>query len=294
MTGVIVGMSPIKSNGIRLNYLRSLLATSQGVYTLQLNTGRVQHFSFQCLFTDRCFSGQIHHNRHTHCFGNNRLIEVRNQFPITVSNLSGELWQCRFFSGRPRRTRDDTPKLLSNDVLIKKLLADRNLISGDSLEIRLIQESTNPEDKKPTTTVMSLTDAVRKSIEVRKDLVEVNIAQEVPIIRLTELSSFLYHHSKKIAETKKSAKVVPPKEVQFRSGIADGDLRRKVDQVIEHFANGYNCVVKLRSSRHGGIETTLEIVSDHLKEFGEQISEPKYNEQKTQVQLTFRPKKKTK
>lgn len=158
-------------------------------------------------------------------------------------------------------------------------------ISADEVEVRMVMEIQG----KSQSEVVSLKKAIQTAVETDKDLIEVAIGQEIPVVKVIALASLEYKNRKQ----KTTAVALPLKEVQLKAGIAENDLLRKVDQIIGYLAKGHKCKVRVRGTRRvlnsnpnavvDTIEDVLNIVKD--EEAGTTVKPPEYNAQKTQVQV---------
>jgi translation initiation factor IF-3 len=106
------------------------------------------------------------------------------------------------------------------------------------------------KNNKPKAIVMTLSEAIQMSIEQQKDLVEVSIDQEVPVVTISNWKGIAYQSAK----TKKSNKganaaSTQVKEVTMHAGIATNDLQRKVNDVFKFLEKGHMCIVSIRISR---------------------------------------------
>lgn len=184
---------------------------------------------------------------------------------------------------------------LSNDRLIKSLLSQNGMKSGESLIVRVITESPNA-DEKSSSELISLNQAIQKSVEMKRDLVSVDITQDVPVLRITNLKSLLYHQAKKESEIKKKNKSLPTKEVRFLTGIEQNDFCRKVDLILDYCEKGHNCLVTVRAKARndpGGAQTFVTKILDMTANELELIKEPTSNVEKTMVQFLVRPSRKS-
>ena len=208
---------------------------------------------------------------------------------LTRSSSSREAWEERFvsrpnnnlpsyrhrsFSSRPRQRLSGRPnsggqnrrsgnKQNSHSQLVNEdlvaLLVRRFDTSPDKIQVRMIvtQEPTTSDDDeadsdKPTTTteIVSLADAIQRSIDEDQDLIGIALTQEIPVVKIDNLKMLAYRHAKAEGKGKssveKNSKVLRDKEFQFGGAIADSDLQRKVDRLVEALREGRNCSVTIK------------------------------------------------
>lgn len=193
----------------------------------------------------------------------------------------------------------DSDEVLTNDRLITLLLRLKNARSGDSFQVRVVTDA-DKADGKSTTEVMTLTQAVRKSLDMEKDLIEVDMKQDVPVLRIARYESILYRQAKKVADLKKKSNARPTKEVRFRTGIQENDLRRKAGKICDYLGKGHNCLVTIRASARKAAQDpdeadrTAKVILGIIDKAGDFIKEPSTNEERTQVQFLVRPASKPK
>jgi translation initiation factor IF-3 len=171
--------------------------------------------------------------------------------------------------------------------------------SGEDLQVRVLIDPLKPGEPS-TSEMLSLTQAVKKSLEIERDLIAVSIDQEVPVIKIADAKSLVYQQSKKQSENKKKSKSLPAKEIRFRTRIAENDLQRKVDQMCKYLDKGHNCLITVRASRRnamkdpeGTVQTVTQIM-ELIKDDAELMNDPKVNLEKTVGQFQVRPAPKKK
>lgn len=202
-------------------------------------------------------------------------------------------WQDLARASSSQTSNSASNDVLSNDRLVKHLLSQNGMTSGESLIVRVITESPNP-DEKASHELISLNQAIRKSIEMECDLVSVDITQDVPVLRIADLKSLLYRQTKKVLRNKKLNKSLPVKEVQFNTGIEQNDFGRKVDLILDYCEKGHTCQVSIRAktrtaredpeSAQKFVTKIIEMTANEL----DFIKEPSFNEEKTKAEFIVR------
>ena len=120
---------------------------------------------------------------------------------------------------------------------------------------KTVHESAGKNRPKPI--VMTLSEAIKMSIEQQKDLVEVSIDQEVPVVTISNMKGIAYQ----TAKTKKTIKGTNAassqvKEVTMQAGIATNDLQRKVNDIFKFLDKGHMCIVSVRVNRRQNRENS--------------------------------------
>ena len=201
--------------------------------------------------------------------------------------------QTRSFA-KPRRN-DNTNTTLTNENLVKAIMMKFPSDStADDVQVRMVVDNQGQS----TSSVVSLREAIQTAVENDKDLIEVAIQQEVPVVKVMALSSLAYQSKKQ----KQAATALPVKEIQLKAGIAENDLLRKVTQLIGYLEKGHKVKIRIRGTRkvltinRNAVADTLEAILQMVQEqeAGETVNDPDFNEQRTQVQVLLQapPKKK--
>mmetsp|Transcript_21327 Transcript_21327/g.31358 ORF Transcript_21327/g.31358 Transcript_21327/m.31358 type:complete len:278 (+) Transcript_21327:143-976(+) len=192
-----------------------------------------------------------------------------------------------------RRTvkQDKTPKLLSNEVLIRTLFAKNKGATADSIEVRLLVDQ--GLDTKDEISVMTLTEAISRSVEESKDLIGININHDVPIIKCMEVNRFKYQQKKKSPGKGNTNKAT--KQFSFKAGIDDNDLQRKAGNMISYLQKGHASQLTVSSSRRNlnfdknAIMTTLNRIIEFVGENGKLQGEIKMNEYGNRGNVLIQP-----
>jgi translation initiation factor IF-3 len=145
-----------------------------------------------------------------------------------------------------------------------------NKMTADGIQVRVvpdpllvkIQKAMENEPTTATTTstkalppqhkpmVMTLSEAIKMSIEQQKDLVEVSIDQEIPVVTISNMKGMAYQSAKSKKSSKGSnAASSQIKEVTMQAGIASNDLQRKVNDIFKFLEKGHMCTVSIRINR---------------------------------------------
>ena len=152
---------------------------------------------------------------------------------------------------------------------------------------------------KPKTMVVALSVAIQMSIDQGKDLIEISIDQEVPVVTISNVKGLAYQSAK----SKKTIKIANAassqvKEVTMFAGIATNDLQRKVNDVLKFLEKGYMCIVTIRINRRqnrensnapeNAIKRILPLLSDDKVEM---VVPPEINPLRTMASFRVRGKK---
>jgi translation initiation factor IF-3 len=190
---------------------------------------------------------------------------------------------------------------LVNGHLVSTLMKRAGTTSMDNIQVRVIRDTPTAEsEEKSSTELVSLRDAIRKSVELEQDLIEISIELAVPVVRIDRLNSFLYKKSRKIKKAAQN-KPLENKEFRFKAGIEDNDLERKTDQMIKLLSKGYNCEVTVRC-KHWEVSKdpeytvkTVERVLLRLEDSAELMHPPKFlDARKIQAKFKVYPSSKLK
>lgn len=207
------------------------------------------------------------------------------------------------------------PTSLINDRLVAHLILKRKHqeATANTIQVRVVPDpllvkqkptpgkESEPVDKanKPKSAVMSLAEAIQLSLEEEKDLVEISLDQEVPVVTISNFSSIAYQNNKAKKDSKSSTAVASQlKEVTMQAGIADNDLQRKVNDILKFTEKGYACAVSIRAGRRhtrvneNAAQDTVQRVLNLLRDQVEMVLEPEISENKNMAQFRVRSKKK--
>jgi translation initiation factor IF-3 len=161
------------------------------------------------------------------------------------------------------------------------------------------KENDTASSKKPKSIVMSLAEAIQLSLDEGKDLVEISIDQEIPVVTISSLRGIAYQSSKAKKGSKVSATTSSQlKEVTMKAGIADNDLHRKVTEIMKFIEKGHACTVTVRAGRkftrvnenaaHDAVQRVLLLIHDKV----EMVLAPEVSLSKNMAQFRVRAKKK--
>jgi translation initiation factor IF-3 len=151
------------------------------------------------------------------------------------------LLPSRNFGGRTQdRAKQPGEIYLSNEKLISKLVSKKRT-TADGIEVRLV---TAEEER---ARIATLSEAIEIALEKELDLIGVSVDQDIPVVRIDQLSGFVYKQSK---GSKKKQKKRSEKEFQFSGSIADHDLERKTKKMIETLDMGLQCRVTVSCRPH--------------------------------------------
>mmetsp|Transcript_19474 Transcript_19474/g.41664 ORF Transcript_19474/g.41664 Transcript_19474/m.41664 type:complete len:319 (+) Transcript_19474:49-1005(+) len=218
-----------------------------------------------------------------------------------------------------RRKVDDNALLL-NEHLIAELFKKKKQgrVSADTYQVRLVVDQGRGKKSHggdgtddhgaastPKTQITTVNEAIAISHELALDLVEVALHQDPPVIKAVDFDRWLYEQKKRErqAATKKKREGGgaisdrPLKEFKFRAGIADHDLERKTNDMIDYLGKGHAIRVTLTARRHmlnadeGAITTTFERVKELVGDQAVEVRGMKANERKSYGSLLLHPKK---
>jgi len=234
----------------------------------------------------------------------------QNAHPQQQPQVSMSTMSYRYFSSRPpfqKNNKSNNKNFrkkgggggpLVNEHLIRNLLR-KSRTDAQSTKIRLVID--RGADVKPDVELMSLTQAIATTGELGVDLVGINLQQEYPIIKAVDYNKLLYDESKKKSVKGTSGKVNTAqvrKEFQFKAGIDDSDLNRKVQNMISYLQKGHPCQVAITSNRRNlrqdsnAVVTTLDRVCELVGENGTQQGLMKKNTFGSRGSLLFQPNSK--
>lgn len=192
--------------------------------------------------------------------------------------------QTRTFA---KQTKDSKDSPLTNEYLIAEIM--KKFPTGtdpEDVQVRAVKDIQG----KSTSNIVTLKEAIQVAIEEDKDLVEIALEQQVPVVKVISLAALEYQQSK----TKKpAAAALPEKEVQLKAGIAENDLLRKIDQMVSYLQKGHKVKIRIRGTRRvltqnrEAVQDTLNEVLKLVEKEGELFREPAFNEQRTQVHATI-------
>lgn len=86
--------------------------------------------------------------------------------------------------------------------------------------------------------IMPTPQALQMAIDEGMDLVEINAASAVPIVKIMDYGKFKYEQKKRANEARKNQKSVEMKEVWVKPFIEENDLNTKMKKVFEFLDNG--------------------------------------------------------
>lgn len=182
-----------------------------------------------------------------------------------ISNVS-----IRRFSSR-RSKKTDSKGQLSNERLVAFLVKNSGK-SAAELQVRIVVEEIQKKasgdgvDQQRNVEVVSLTEAIKRSTELGLDLIEIDARQEIPVVQIESLKAYEYKQTKKTKANMSNA--LPDKEFQFRATIAENDLQRKVDKMVDYLEKGHKCSIRVftRAKMRQQYPTTAVDMVDRIME----------------------------
>jgi translation initiation factor IF-3 len=164
-----------------------------------------------------------------------------------------------------------------------------------------------------TSTILSLEAAIQQALSQDKDLMEISLHQEIPVVTIAKVAAILYHGKKKKsslaaaatatssnASTSNTSASQQIKQVTMMVGIADNDLVRKVADIVRFTEKGHACTVTVRAARKHTRENVaatrhgVDRVWSLLQESTELIKGPELNETQTMGQFQVKKRGSTK
>ncbi|KAL7454223.1 hypothetical protein ACHAWC_005862 [Mediolabrus comicus] len=163
------------------------------------------------------------------------------------------------------------------------------------------------------TQIVTLNEAINMSHELSLDLMEVTLKQDPPVIKAVSYDKWLYDQKKKQSKKKPSSDRKkgggeggggggaisdrPLKEFKFRAGIADHDLERKANNMLQYLSKGHAIRVTLTARQRSlnedaqAISTTLDRVKELIGDKAVEVRGMKANERKSYGNLLLHPNK---
>lgn len=94
--------------------------------------------------------------------------------------------------------------------------------------------------------VLSLDDALARSLDAGLDLVEVSPNADPPVCKILDYGKFKYDAQKRAAEARKKQKTIDIKEIKMRPGIDEHDYGVKMRNITKFLGEGDKVKVTLR------------------------------------------------
>lgn len=193
----------------------------------------------------------------------------------------------------PKGKKETKP--LVNEDLISFVMRKHGETPPDKVMVRLVIDE--GQDTPATVSVVSLADAIEVSVDLMTDLIGTSLDSDPPVIRATALSKLEYRQAQTRQKGNAKSKN-QTKSFQFRSGISDHDLERKLGDMIKSLEKGLECEFSvfsrarfLQQNPNIGFEL-VERIQLLVAEFGEAKGKLQVNESGTFVRTKLMPKKK--
>jgi translation initiation factor IF-3 len=187
---------------------------------------------------------------------------------------------------------------LVNEALVARLIqTSTTATTADSLMVRLVVDE--GPDHPSTVQVVSLSEAIRVSLDRMTDLVGVSLDSSPPVIRAAELAKLEYKHTqaKRRQQSLAASNRKEKKTFRFKAGIGRADLERKIAQLMGYLQRGHECEYTvftrartMRENEDAGIQL-VERIQSLIGEGGTMKREPETNETKTFYRVVMEPKK---
>ena len=229
---------------------------------------------------------------HQNCLGSTR------HFAIKQSKRSSNTAQQK------KEDQAKQNKTLVNEKLVTAIMENNNTISAAEVQVRVTADPlVQVEEGKPKkeAQIMTLQEAIQQAVAEQKDLVGIAVEQEVPVLTLSSWESLQYKSEKLTRERRRNTALLASsvlKETTFKVGIADHDLTRKVDDIIEFLSKGHSCQIVVKAPRRYALkdpasarnmaDRVLGMIEDNG---GELVREMVMNEEQTQAKFLIRPRK---
>jgi translation initiation factor IF-3 len=185
--------------------------------------------------------------------------------------------------GFAKQVKSNKTGMLTNERLVATIMKNFANTSPEDVQVRMLLD----KGGKSTSDMVSLKEAIQIAVEEEKDMIEVSLGQEVPVIKVSSLASMEYQARKQ----KPAASNLPEKEFQVKAGIGENDLLRKMAQMVSFLQKGHRCRVRIRAARRvltrnpqAVVETLEEVLQLVQKEgAGEPVKAPEFNATRNQV-----------
>jgi translation initiation factor IF-3 len=181
-------------------------------------------------------------------------------------------------------------KLLINERLVATIMKNSRETTPEDVKVRMLLDTKEGS----TNEIVSLKKAIQTAVQADKDLVEVALTQEVPVVKVIHVEK-----AKQMKEKKQKA--LPVKEVQMTTDIADNDLQRKTNQMISYLKKGHITRIRIRAKRYRVKENVnvldemvTKVVQIAENEKAGELVKSQMNEQRTQVLLVLQTPAKNK
>lgn len=184
-------------------------------------------------------------------FLRNNAYSNRMNFNISVGHFWLESTRRYLASSRRHIREPQQPKALANERLVSAVVKKSSGMSPDDIRVRLIVDKQKDEEEGLSISggVVSLTKAIKASVELDQDLIGLDLQQEIPVVKVDNLKKLAYQQSRKSQQSSKKGQTPSEKEFRFKTGIGDNDLQRKIDDMSTFLEKGHNCIVSIRSTR---------------------------------------------
>ena len=165
--------------------------------------------------------------------------------------------------------------------------------------------SPSSSSKSTNSQVTTLAHAITIAHEYSLDLVGVTLASDPPVIKAVDIERHLYGMKRRAAKATKAKRRGggaisdrPLKEYKFRAGIAEHDLARKANGMMEYLGRGHAVRVTLTARQRSlkddadAIRSTLERVRELLGDKAVEARGMKSNDRNSYGTLLLHPSKK--
>jgi translation initiation factor IF-3 len=198
------------------------------------------------------------------------------EFAVQARNKGNDGGRTHQPQTQPHTQQQEGP-VLSNEKLVQALLRYTRAPTASHIQVRMLVDNTTKKTK-PSSSInnddtgpglstlttdthsaashsaagqlVSLEEAIQTALELEKDLIEVSIQQQTPVVRVANLRSLQYRmERKKKAHKKINLASSGTKEFRFNAVIDDNDLARKIASIRQTLERGQLCLVQVRCKK---------------------------------------------
>jgi translation initiation factor IF-3 len=192
-----------------------------------------------------------------------------------------------------RNTDASDSGVLSNEKLIQAIVRQNRSASADSIQVRLVIDEVAPQ--KATVTVVSLTEAIQISLDRNTDLIGMQLNNDPPVLRATQLSKLEYQKAQKASKNSTTKSSSGSKSFRFQANIGTHDLERKVADMVHFLEDGRDCdfsVFSKRATMRVDDQAGMQLV-DKIKSLVAHVADfkkpPTLNETGNNIQVKLEP-----
>jgi translation initiation factor IF-3 len=192
-----------------------------------------------------------------------------------------------------RNTDASDSGVLSNEKLIQAIVRQNRSASADTIQVRLVIDEVAPQ--KATVTVVSLSEAIQISLDRNTDLIGMQLNNDPPVLRATQLSKLEYQKAQKASKNSTTKSSSGSKSFRFHANIGTHDLERKVADMVQFLQDGRDCdfsVFSKRATMRVDTQAGMQLV-DKIKSLVAHVANfkkpPTLNETGNNIQVKLEP-----